>query len=116
MFCGIGASVARKEDERFLRGRGEYVADFRVPGTRDVAFVRSPVAHARLLSVRIPEKHRDAVFTAEHLTSVRSIRAASAAPGFKPPREPILAHGKVRFVGEIVAACIGRSRAEAEDI
>jgi len=42
---GIGASVARKEDERFLRGRGQYVGDFRIPGTREVAFVRSPVAH-----------------------------------------------------------------------
>jgi aerobic carbon-monoxide dehydrogenase large subunit len=51
--AGIGASIARKEDERFLRGRGQYVADFRVSGTRDVAFVRSPVAHARLQSVRI---------------------------------------------------------------
>jgi aerobic carbon-monoxide dehydrogenase large subunit len=114
--AGIGASVARKEDERFLRGRGQYVADFRVPGTRDVAFVRSPLAHARLLSVRVPDKHKDAVFTAEHLAGVRSIRAASAAPGFKHPREPILAHGKVRFVGEMIAACVGRSRAEAEDI
>ena len=113
---GIGASVARKEDERFLRGRGQYVADFRVPGTRDVAFVRSPVAHARLVSVRVPERHQDAVFTAEQLAGVKSIRAASAAPGFKHPREPILARGKVRFVGEIVAACLGRTRAEAEDI
>jgi aerobic carbon-monoxide dehydrogenase large subunit len=114
--AGIGASVARKEDKRFLRGRGQYVADFRVPGTRDVAFVRSPLAHARLLLVRVADRHRDAVFTAEHLTGVSSIRAASAASGFRHPREPILAHGKVRFVGEIVAACIGRSRAEAEDI
>jgi aerobic carbon-monoxide dehydrogenase large subunit len=113
---GIGASVARKEDERFLRGRGQYVADFRVSGTRDVAFVRSPVAHARLKSVRIPQRHRDAVFTAEDLAGVRSIRAASAAAGFKHPREPILAHGKLRFVGEIIAACVGRRRAEAEDI
>jgi carbon-monoxide dehydrogenase large subunit len=114
--AGIGASIARKEDERFLRGRGQYVADFRVSGTRDVAFVRSPVAHARLQSVRIPDRYRDAVFTAEHLAGVRSIRAASAAPGFKHPREPILAHGKVRFVGEIIAACVGRTRGEAEDI
>jgi carbon-monoxide dehydrogenase large subunit len=113
---GIGASVARKEDGRFLRGRGQYVADFRAPGSRDVAFVRSPLAHARLVAVRIPDKHKGAVFTAEHLAGVKSIRAASAAPGFKHPREPILAHGKVRFVGEIVAAVVARSRAEAEDI
>src|SRR5882757_5824461 len=45
---GIGAAVLRKEDDRFLHGRGQYVADFRLAGTREVAFVRSPVAHARL--------------------------------------------------------------------
>jgi hypothetical protein len=45
---GIGASVLRKEDDRFLRGRGQYVGDIRLVGTREVAFVRSPVAHARL--------------------------------------------------------------------
>jgi aerobic carbon-monoxide dehydrogenase large subunit len=113
---GIGASVARKEDERFLRGRGQYVGDFRIPGTREVAFVRSPVAHARLTSVIIPEKHRSAVVTADDLAGVKPIRAASSVSGFKHSSEPILAAGKVRFVGEIVAACVGRSRAEAEDI
>src|SRR3546814_3309996 len=42
---GIGARLVRKEDARFLRGRGTYVADVRQPGMMDVAFVRSPVAH-----------------------------------------------------------------------
>jgi CO/xanthine dehydrogenase Mo-binding subunit len=113
---GIGASVGRKEDERFLRGRGQYVGDFRIPGTREVAFVRSPVAHARLRTVTIPGKHKNAVFTADDLTSVKPIKAATSIGGFKYSREPILAAGKVRFVGEIIAACLGRSRAEAEDI
>jgi carbon-monoxide dehydrogenase large subunit len=40
---GIGASVPRREDERFLTGGGQFVADIRVPGPRDVAFVRSPL-------------------------------------------------------------------------
>jgi carbon-monoxide dehydrogenase large subunit len=113
---GIGASVARKEDERFLRGRGQYVGDFRIPGTREVAFVRSRVAHALLKSVSIPEKHKSTVVTADDLASVNPIRAATSISGFKHSREPILAAGKVRFVGEIIAACVGRSRAEAEDI
>jgi aerobic carbon-monoxide dehydrogenase large subunit len=113
---GIGASVPRKEDDRFLRGRGQYVADFRIPGTREVVFVRSPVAHARLRSVTIPQKHKSAVFTAEDLTGIKPIRAATSVSGFKHSREPILAAGKMRFVGEIIAACVGRSRAEAEDI
>jgi carbon-monoxide dehydrogenase large subunit len=116
MKAGIGASVPRKEDERFLRGRGQYVGDFQMPGMRDVAFVRSPVAHARLRSVVIPEKHKDAVVTANDLTGIKPIGGATSLSSFKHSREPILAADKVRFVGEIVAACIGRSRAEVEDI
>ena len=113
---GVGASVRRKEDERFLRGCGQYVADFHVPGTREVAFVRSTVAHGRIRSVRIPDAHKDAVFTAKDLAEVKSIRAATALPGFKHSSEPILAKDKVRYVGELVAMCIADSRAQAEDI
>jgi carbon-monoxide dehydrogenase large subunit len=113
---GIGASVLRKEDERFLRGRGQYVGDHRLPGTRDVAFVRSPVAHARLRQVRVPERFRNAVFTAEHLAGVKPIVSAPPLKGFKRSAEPILATGKLRYVGEIVAMCVARTRAEAEDI
>ena len=43
---GVGASVLRKEDDRFLRGRGQYVGDVRMAGMKEVAFLRSPVAHA----------------------------------------------------------------------
>ena len=113
---GIGASVGRKEDERFLRGRGQYVGDFRIPGAREVAFVRSSVAHGYLRSITIPDKHKGMVVTADDLTSVKPIRTTTSVSGLKHSREPILAAGKVRFVGEIIAACVGRSRAEAEDI
>jgi len=113
---GIGASVGRKEDERFLRGRGQYVGDFRIHGAREVAFVRSSVAHAYLRSITIPEKHRGKVLAADDLTNLKPIRTTPSVSGLKHSREPILAAGKVRFVGEIVAACVGRSRAEAEDI
>ncbi len=113
---GIGASVLRKEDERFLRGRGQYVGDHRLPGARDVAFVRSPVAHAQLRQVRVPERFRKAVFTAEDLAGVKPIVSAPPLKGFKRSAEPILATGKLRYVGEIVAMCVARTRAEAEDI
>jgi carbon-monoxide dehydrogenase large subunit len=113
---GIGAAVARKEDERFLSGRGQYVADFRVPGMHEVAFVRSPVAHARIHGVRVPDAHKGSVFTAANLTGVQPIRAATAIAGFKHSSEPILATGKVRYVGEVIAACVAANRAEAEDI
>ena len=113
---GVGASVARKEDDRFLRGRGQYVADIRLPGLQDVAFVRSPLAHARVRAVAVPPEHAGAVFTAKDLAGVKPIRAATALRSFKHSSEPILAGEKVRFVGEIVAMCVGQSRAAAEDI
>jgi carbon-monoxide dehydrogenase large subunit len=113
---GVGASVLRKEDDRFLRGRGQYVADFHVPGARQVAFVRSAVAHGRIRHVRVPDEHKAAVFTAKHLAGVKPIRAATALNGFKHCSEPILAIDKVCYVGELIAICVGHSRAQAEDI
>ena len=113
---GVGASVARKEDERFLHGRGQYVGDFRIAGAREVAFVRSPVAHARLRHIHVPEQFRGAVFTAEHLTGAKPIISAPPLKGFKYSVQPVLASGKVRYVGEMVAMCVAETRAQAEDI
>src|SRR5687768_16111014 len=113
---GVGASVLRKEDDRFLRGRGQYVADFRIPGAREVAFVRSSVAHGRIRHVLVPVEHENAAFTAVDLADVQPIRAATALSGFKHASEPILARDKVRYVGELVAICVAGSRAQAEDI
>jgi carbon-monoxide dehydrogenase large subunit len=113
---GVGASVLRKEDDRFLRGRGQYIGDFHVPGAREVAFVRSSVAHGRIRHVDVPGKHKNAVFTAKDLAGVKPIRAATALSGFKHSSEPILALDKVRYVGELVAICVAASRAHAEDI
>jgi carbon-monoxide dehydrogenase large subunit len=113
---GIGASVLRKEDDRFLRGRGQYVGDFRMAGIRDIAFVRSPVAHARLKHVHIPEEFQNVVFTAKDLTSIKPIISAPPLKGFKYSVEPILAADKLRYVGEMVAMCVASTRADAEDI
>ena len=113
---GIGASVLRKEDDRFLHGRGQYVADFRLAGTREVAFVRSPVAHARLRAIHIPEDVRHVVFTAKDLVGVKPIISSPPLKGFKHSAQPILATDKVRYVGELVAMCLAPTRAEAEDI
>ena len=113
---GVGAPLPRKEDERFMRGRGRYVADIKPAGTREVAFLRSPLAHARILGARVPVDVRDKVFLAQDLTGVQPIRAVSALPGFKPSVQPALADEKVRYVGELVAMCVADTRAEAEDI
>ena len=113
---GVGARLPRKEDERLMRGLGQYVGDIRLPGMQDVAFVRSPLAHARIRGISIPEGVRDRVFTAADLAEVKAIRAVSGLPGFKVSEQPPLAIGKVRHVGELVAMCVAPTRAEAEDI
>ncbi|MDB5776525.1 MAG: carbon monoxide dehydrogenase [Herbaspirillum sp.] len=113
---GIGASLLRKEDDRFLRGRGQYVGNIRMVGMRDVAFVRSPVAHARIRSIEKPAGAEDAVFVLSDLSGVRPIVADSGLPGFRSSEQPVLAGGKVRQVGEMIAMCVADSRAEAEDL
>jgi carbon-monoxide dehydrogenase large subunit len=113
---GVGASVLRKEDDRLMRGRGQFVADLRMAGMQDVAFVRSPLAHANLRGIDIPQAYRGCVFTADDLAGVKPIRAVSGLAGFKVSEQPALAAGKVRHVGELVAMCLAPTRAEAEDI
>ena len=113
---GIGASVPRKEDGRLMRGKGQFVADLRFANLKDVAFLRSPYAHAKVVSIEIPQALRSQVFIADDLYSVLPIRAISGLQGFKPSNQPILAHEKIRYVGEPVAMCFAESRAEAEDI
>ncbi|MEO7399662.1 MAG: xanthine dehydrogenase family protein molybdopterin-binding subunit [Polaromonas sp.] len=113
---GVGARVLRKEDDRLMRGRGQFVADIRLAGLQDVAFVRSPLAHARIVGIEVPQQYLDRVYTVEHLGAVKPVRAVSGLPGFKISEQPVLAQGKVRHVGETVAMCVARTRAEAEDI
>jgi len=113
---GVGESVLRKEDERYLRGRGEFVADIKRFGMREVAFVRSPVAHGRDVRVTKPSGREKDVFIAGDLTGVLPIRADSGLAGFKSSLQPILAYEKVRHVGELIAACVADTRGEAEDL
>src|SRR5882724_772410 len=113
---GIGARMRRKEDDRFLHGRGQYIGDIRFPRMREVAFVRSPVAHARLTAIRIPDHLRPSVFIAKDLTNVLAIRAVSPLPGFQASEQPPLVIDKIRHVGELIAMCVADTRAEAEDI
>ncbi|HKH27586.1 MAG TPA: molybdopterin cofactor-binding domain-containing protein, partial [Sphingomicrobium sp.] len=85
-------------------------------GTQEVAFVRSPLAHARIRAIHIPEGLRGSVFTGQDLETVKPIRAATALRNFKHSSEPIFASDKVRYVGELIAMCVAPSRAEAEDL
>src|SRR6266481_6303305 len=113
---GIGTSLLRKEDERHLQGRGEFVSDIKLPGMMDVAFVRSPHAHARIRSISVPPEARGRVFTAADLPRIKPIRITVHGAGAKAPAWPPLAIDKARYVGEAIAACIAPSRGEAEDL
>ncbi|AOV16326.1 carbon monoxide dehydrogenase [Acidihalobacter aeolianus] len=112
---GIGARLLRKEDDRYLRGRGEFIADIVLPGQCEVAFLRSPLAHARIRGIHVPEAIAAQTFTAADLADVLAIRAVSKLPGFRVSEQPVLAADKVRHVGEPLALCFAEDRAAAED-
>ena len=113
---GVGARLERKEDERFMRGRGQFVGDMRMEGMREVAFLRSPLAHARLGAITKPAGREGEVYVHADLVGVAPITANSALKGFKNSSQPVLASGKVRQVGEMVAMCVAATRADAEDL
>jgi aerobic carbon-monoxide dehydrogenase large subunit len=118
-----GASVKRSEDPRILAGRGRYVDDIKLPGMLHAAFVRSPLAHARVLAVDASAARAlpgvVAVLTGADLDAVTipgqdPLFAMMAGPGPKP-EYTLLATGKVRFAGDPVAVVVAESRYLAED-
>jgi carbon-monoxide dehydrogenase large subunit len=113
---GIGARVRRKEDARHLAGRGQFVGDIRIAGMQDVAFFRSPVAHARIAARAKPPGAVDRVFFLADLAGVKPMVTRSSIPGYKLSEWPAMADKRVRFVGEIVAMCVADTRARAEDL
>lgn len=113
---GVGARVMRREDERHLLGKGRFVADYVLPDLQEVAFLRSPLAHAQIRRIGKPAHLADRIVVREDMHEAADIVADSSLPSYKPSAHPPLASGKVRFVGEPVAMCFARTRAEAEDI
>ncbi len=113
---GVGAPLRRKEDNRHLRGKGQFVSDIRMPGILDVAFVRSPVAHGIVKSIEIPEQFKGRVFSASDFPHVKPIIAVPKVDGFKYSEHPALATDRVRFAGEPIAMAVGANRSEAEDV
>ncbi len=113
---GIGASLPRLEDNRYLRGLSQFVGDVAFPGMLHAAFLRSPHAHATILAIRKPASGAGRVFVADDLAGVARIRSTANLPGYKGSDWPTLAKGKVRHVGEPIAMALGRSPGEAEDL
>ena len=114
---GIGARLLRKEDGRHLHGQGNFVGDINIGGLQEVAFMRSPVAHARILNIQFPPEFAGRIFTAKDIENhIKPVRTPSSVPGIKLADYPALAIGKVRTVGEPIAMCVAPTRAEAEDL
>ena len=120
---GIGASVRRFEDQRFLTGNGTYVDDISRPGQTYAHILRSPHAHARIVSIDTAAAAASpgvvAVFTGEDmqvggLPCGWQIHSQDGTPMHEPPH-PALAQGKVRHVGDQVAVVIAESLEEARN-
>ncbi|MEL6773954.1 MAG: xanthine dehydrogenase family protein molybdopterin-binding subunit [Pseudomonadota bacterium] len=121
---GIGASTKRREDVRFLTGAGNYTDDINLAGQAYVHFLRSDVAHGTLRSVgtsaaaAMPGVVK--IFTATDFEGVGGIPCGwqvTSKDGnvMQEPAHPIIATGKVRHVGEIIAAVVAETAAQARD-
>ena len=125
----FGKSIKRREDPRFITGRGQYVDDLKLPGLTYAAFVRSPHAHARIKSIDVTQAKAHpgvvAVFTGKDMTGVNSLpcgwdlRKAKNVPGVVQdltivPHMP-LTSDVARHVGDPVAVVIAESQTAAID-
>jgi carbon-monoxide dehydrogenase large subunit len=120
----IGQSVERREDARFLTGRGQYTDDISLQGQTYGYFLRSPYAHARITSLDTAEAAKApgvlGIFTGEHFKAVGGlpcgwlINSLDGTP-MKEPKHPVLADGKVRYVGDRVALVVAETLEQAKD-
>jgi len=117
----IGQSIKRIEDRPLLTGNGRFAADITPPNALYMRVVRSPVAFGRFSGLRIAEAlaHQGAVaiWTAEDVANIPPIGfRMTSVPGLEAYRQPVLANGYVRYVGEPVAAVFAADPYSAEDI
>lgn len=123
---GIGASVRRKEDHRFLTGKGQYTDDISRPGETRAYFLRSPHAHARINKIDVSAAEQMpgvvAVLTGEQLAADKignlicgwMIHSKDGSP-MKMAPHPAIAAGKVCYVGDPVALVVAETLAQAKD-
>ncbi|MGC1495599.1 MAG: xanthine dehydrogenase family protein molybdopterin-binding subunit [Sulfitobacter sp.] len=121
---GIGASSKRREDVRFLTGAGNYTDDINIRGQAHVFFLRSDVAHGTLNNVDVSAAADMPgvvqIFTGADFTEVGSIPCGWQVTDkhgevMQEPRHPVLADGKVRHVGEPIAAVVAETLEQARD-
>src|ERR671922_1959455 len=112
---GVGHSVKRKEDERFIRGRGNYIEDIKLPGMLHMSILRSPFAHARINSIDTSRAEElpgvVAVVTGETLAA----HDLAWMPTLSGDTQAVLATDKVRMQGQEVACGIAEDPYVAHD-
>src|ERR1700748_409667 len=123
---GIGASVVRKEDRRFITGKGRYVDDIKLMGMTFAQFIRSPHAHAKVKSIDTSEAMQMpgviAVLNGQQLVDDKvgnlicgwAITSKDGTP-MKMGAWPAMAPETVRFVGQAVAVVIAETKNQARD-
>ena len=114
----VGKSIPRVEDPKFLRGRGGYIDDLVLPGMLHAVVLRSPHAHARIVRIDV-EAARAVPGVAAVVTGADALDLCDPLPDFGPDPSKhtwrLLAHDKVRYVGEGVAVVLAENRYIAED-
>ncbi len=115
----LGSSIKRREDPRFITGKGHYTDDLKLPGMTYAMFVRSPHANARIRKMDTSRalKHPGvvAVFTGKDMTGVNSLPCGWLLPDLKVPPHMPLATDAARYVGDPVAVVIAESHEAARD-
>ena len=116
----IGAPIARIEDLRFLRGRGEYVADLAREGMLHAAILRSLIAHGRIRAIDASRAMatggvRAVIMAAEIGAVPRIPLRLQPSRATEPFCQPVIASERVRYVGEPIAVVLADSAATAED-
>src|SRR5499433_517755 len=112
---GIGESIKRKEDGRFLVGRGNYLDDVSLPGMLHMAILRSPHAHARIRSIDAAAASVVPGVVAVVTGELMAQHNLAWMPTLSGDTQAVLATDKVRFQGQEVAAVVAETKYAAED-
>jgi aerobic carbon-monoxide dehydrogenase large subunit len=112
---GLGHSVKRKEDERFIRGKGNYIDDVTLPGMLHLELLRSPFAHARIVSVDTSRAEALPGVVAVVTGELMAQHNLAWMPTLSGDTQAVLATDKVRFQGQEVAAVVAESAYVAKD-
>ena len=115
----LGASIKRREDPRFITGKGNYTDDLKLAGLTHAVFVRSPHANAKIRKIDTSKASKApgvvAIFTGKDMAGVNSLPCGWLLPELKIPPHMPLASDAAHYVGDPVAIVIAESQSAASD-